>query len=122
MPGGGITGDASVKWFIDMDDARIGSTRVDSLQGRAGRGLRHSGIEHETVPDGEFKISIEIPNDRARFADELEEALRQTRATGQTIELNIAIRQRGTEAETEASPYQIRIEWESVTNPRNVQR
>jgi hypothetical protein len=86
MPGG-ITGDSSVKWFMDMSDARPGSTQINSHQGRNGRGLRHEGVEDQTLEKAYFEISIELPSDnptkdkaKEEFIDELEKALVQARA------------------------------------------
>lgn len=121
MPGGGITGDASVKWFMEIDDARVGSTQINSQPGSWGRGLRQSGIEHKTKDDGDFKITIEIPDDRNKFETELQKALTDLRAGAPFITLSIRIRQRATELETESLPYQIRVEWDRATSSSNPQ-
>ena len=44
MPGGGYTGDGSVKWFVEINNARDGETKTSPRPG-FDRGLKHEGTE-----------------------------------------------------------------------------
>jgi hypothetical protein len=124
MPGG-ITGDSSARWFMDVDDARPGFTKINSHQGVGGRGLRHEGI-FETG-GGYFEISIEIPKDTATrptaqddFANALLAAATLAKGapsgTRVTIPVPIQDRQSGYPVPDANTPlpndqYQITIDW-----------
>lgn len=124
MPGG-ITGDSSARWFIDVDDARPGFTKINSHQGVGGRGLRHEGT-FETG-GGYFEISIEVPiNTAARptaqddFASALLAAgtLAKTAASGTRVVIPVPIQDRQSgyqvpdaNSQLPNNQYQITIDW-----------
>ena len=63
MPGGGFTGDTSVKWYVEGDDNRV-ITVTHSRPGFDGKSLayRHEGVD-ETPQDSHFVITIHFPRD-----------------------------------------------------------
>ena len=115
MPGGGITGDGSVKWFIDMYDAEKGLTRVDPREGSKGRGLHVEGLDNVNGPN--FVITLKHPpkdsQERKDFIDQLEKQWRRAKDEGatQTI-LTIPIEHKDRRAEHQLADYQITVTWD----------
>ena len=115
MPGGGITGDGSVKWFIDMYDAEKGFTRVDAQKGSRGRALHLEGLDKFNGP--RFVITIKHPrgkdrDEREDFIDQLEKQWRKAKAGAMETKLTIPIEYKGRGATYRLNDYQITVRWD----------
>ena len=78
MSGADIGGDASVQWLIEVDHVRTGKLKQEP---RGAAGWRHGGVDETN--EGDFTISIKVPNHDAQFLARLRAAVdRAERAVG----------------------------------------
>jgi len=81
-----------VNWYVDIDDARDGATKINSKPGSQGRGMRHEGTEANNGAN--FVIRINHPqrdNERAAFIERLQKQLDDARAGSRQTTLTIAV-------------------------------
>jgi hypothetical protein len=120
MPGGGYTGDGSVKWFVDSAEPRV--TELELRPGAHGKGLYLEGVD-ESPAGAEFTISIEIPlnvpdrrDARSKFFEKLHEVLKVAesappeRRTKLTFTLPIQDKTSGA-YNPDPEHYQVEIRW-----------
>ena len=120
MPGGGYTGDGSVKWFVEVDSARDGETKINPRPGFP-KGSKHEGIEHATQQGGDFEISIDVPmnittrpNAQSEFVKGLRDAANraETSSPGTRVSFKVPIQDTGSGYPAQPSDYyQIKINW-----------
>jgi len=110
MPGG-FTGNTSVNWYIDVDDARDGATKIYSKAGSLGRGMKHEGTEANNGANFVIRIKHpQRPGERDAFIDQLQEQLDEARGGSRETTFTIAV-------EDEQHGYtppphdQIKIDW-----------
>lgn len=110
-PGGGITGNGSVRWFIDMDKAEEGSTRVDP---RNKIGLHLEGADKRN--EREFVITIKLPRGehrdaRKKYVEQLERQLEAAKGGAKETRLTIPVEGVRRRSKYTLYDYQITVTW-----------
>lgn len=70
MSGADIGGDESVQWLIEVDHVRTAKLKQEP---RGAKGWRHKGVDE--TDDGDFTISIKVPDADPRFLERLRAAV-----------------------------------------------
>jgi hypothetical protein len=70
MGGADIGGDESVQWLVEVDHVRFSTLKQEPI---GDTGWRHAGVDE--ADEGDFTISIKVPNDDPRFLARLRAAV-----------------------------------------------
>jgi hypothetical protein len=70
MSGADIGGDESVQWLVEVDHVRFSTLKQEPI---GETGWRHAGVDE--TDDGDFTISIKVPNGDPRFLERLRAAV-----------------------------------------------